>query len=132
MIGAPPEADDPTQRADWHLIVRTRGGKVSILKNLTLRMAREARQRLRPRSEVEHENAAKVAAIRGETMGYSSWSWTPTDSDIEQSDIIGPESWDGCKGAMQHDMERVDAEWSPDWAVCRHCGHGRVMKPEGA
>lgn len=85
-------SDDPIERAarevdaerkDWHVIVKTYGGTVSMLRNLSLREAVEARSRLLP----VHSNQLRVAM-----GGGGSFTVNPP-SDIHSSWIIGPEGW---------------------------------------
>lgn len=111
------------QRADWHVVTRTEGGAVSILKNLDLKTAVKARQRLKPRSEVLLD---QVRANPGRSFGY-----TVQSSDIIQSDIIGPDEWDGCTKALFHIWMKVrDEEANGFFAQlqeCNHCAESRVV-----
>lgn len=74
----------------WHLMVRTRGGKVSIMKNLDAPTARQAYQRLCPDTHpVEYINLPEKGGMSwGDGLRYCS------DSDIERVSILGPEGAD--------------------------------------
>lgn len=65
---------------DWHILVKTRGGTVSLLKNLTEEVARETMQRLTP-----YWRRPDVKLPQGGVMYVSQ------DSDIEQLEAFGPE-----------------------------------------
>ena len=89
-------------RHDWHIVTRTRGGTVSILQNMTLRVAAETEHRLTP--------------IRSAGMSFCH------DGDIEQIEVIGPEGWDGCRVAARHDWKENQ--------TCALCGAFDWRRPE--
>lgn len=77
----------------WHILTVTRGGTVSILKNLDAPTARQTYQRLRPDSRPTKSINRPVLP---ESQGIS-WSggWGHCgDGDITKVDIIGPEGAD--------------------------------------
>lgn len=59
---------------DWHVITVTRGGTVSILRNLDEVTAREAMSRLDPHSEVNFQTGMRIAR----------------DGDIKTVHLLGP------------------------------------------
>lgn len=71
----------------WHILVVTRGGKVSILKNLDAPTARQAYRSLKPDSRpVEFNNWPENGSWQ------SSGGFRPSsDGDIVRVEILGPE-----------------------------------------
>jgi hypothetical protein len=65
--------------AIWHVLIRTHGGTVSILKNLTEHAARETMQRLTPywQRPVYRSEVIAMHQVR--------------DSDVDQLEAFGPE-----------------------------------------
>lgn len=83
----------PDAEGEWHLVCITRKGKVSMLKNLDLRTARETYKRLLPSTyPVDH----RFCEICDKESG-GSWSWgggycSSSDSDrLEKVEALGPE-----------------------------------------
>jgi len=81
----------------WHILTVTRGGKVSMIKNLDAPTARQSYRRLRPdRHPKEYINIPESGSWTRNSISHCS------DSDIEKVDIIGPEGcelkpWEGVK-----------------------------------
>ncbi len=82
-----------SQPTDWHLICITRNGKVSILKNLDLRTARETYKKLQPETRPKEYIYPEC----------SSWSWSgggfiiyesSNDDKLDKVEAIGPEGVD--------------------------------------
>jgi hypothetical protein len=70
----------------WHLLCRTEGGKVSILKNLDAPTARQAYRKLRPDTK-----PAKYLRRPKGGVGWSGGLFQVSDSHIRSVDILGPE-----------------------------------------
>lgn len=85
----------------WHLLCRTYGGKVSIIKNLDAPSARQAYQKLLPRSHPErYLNPPKNGSINWGSGGC----FGPSDNAIDRVDILGPEGveLDPWRGVEPH------------------------------
>ena len=77
----------------WHIMTVTRGGTVSLLRNLDAPTARAAYQRLRP-NEWPQKYVGLPEADDPDFKGGFSWSSmgrTCRDGDIEKVEILGPE-----------------------------------------
>src|ERR1044072_1394313 len=70
--GSPAKPSIPNAGGEWHLVCITKKGKVSILKNLDLRSAREAYKRLLPGTYPEdHQFCAECSKESGGLFNYS-------------------------------------------------------------
>lgn len=101
---------------NWHVLTVTRGGTVSLLRNMPLLLAHETAKRLDPWQ----------SRVSGEI-------YLCNDGDIERIEVLGPEGWDGCKTAMQHSFLNVkitETESGPNKGrkyrsgSCSTCGYG--------
>lgn len=77
---------DP-ERKDWHVLIHTYGGAVSLIQNLTLHTAREVVLRT-PKAHIE---GYATGSPHG---GVGRWTTTNPPSDIRSISIIGPEGWE--------------------------------------
>jgi hypothetical protein len=64
--------------SEWNILTVTRGGTVSLLKNLTEEVARETMQRLTP-------------WYRRPDCPRGRYSWRGRDSDLEKLEAFGPQ-----------------------------------------
>lgn len=93
----------------WHLLVRTRGGAVSILKNLDAPTARQAFQRLKPGTRPRrYINQTREAWAYG--AGHVS------EHEIDTVDILGPEGaqldpWRGVEPLVIELRQRMTGDW---------------------
>ena len=102
----------------WNIMTRTRGGTVSLLKNLTEDQARNAMQRLRrPFDEgdpwdidrrISRERQARKAGARGDLPSMGGW-YIGSDGDLEQVECWGP------PGAKLVVWPKPD-DWDERWA----------------
>lgn len=82
--------------SEWHLICITRKGKVSILKNLDLRSARETYKKLLPSTHPEdHQFCEECSKKNGGGFCYSSgWCSSSNEDRLDRIEIVGPEGAD--------------------------------------
>lgn len=107
----PAAEQDPLQRLDWSVMIKTRAGVVSLLRNLNLRDA------------VKAYDAA-------ETKHPFNVFYTVQSYDVVERQIIGPEGWDGCRVAMHHnfDLKEKTCDGGPNKGLryksgaCTLCG----------
>lgn len=93
------------RKEEWHLVCITRKGKVSILRNLDLRTARETYKRLLPGTHPEdHQFCEQCSKKNGGIRSWSGGGWcSSSDSDrLERVEAVGPEGvkldpWHGVK-----------------------------------
>jgi hypothetical protein len=86
--------DDPLFREDWDILVKTRDGVVSLIRNLSL------------------ADANRVANALQYQRGIA----------VDETKIIGPDDWDGCRKAMRHTwVENVRSERMVE-RECAICG----------
>lgn len=105
--------DHRLERNNWHVVFKTRNGTISFIRNLPLRLAVITMQELTPKRE-------------------PGVPYHTSDSDIQEMHLLGPEEWDGCKTAMNHEFEtpqKTLVSGGPNAgrvyvsAVCTACGH---------
>ncbi len=81
------EFDVRLEEGNWHVISRANNGTVSLLKNLSL------------------STAMKSAEWLGQQGARSGMSYTSGQSGhIEKVDVLGPDGWDGCMKAWNHEF----------------------------
>lgn len=83
-------AEDPLLKNDWSVLAVTRGGTVSLLRNMPLSLAVKTYESLDP--------------WKGRAEGW----YYASPGDIQTREIIGPDGWDGCKKDMRHDFDLKD------------------------
>lgn len=83
-IASVAQPDARLERKDWSVMTVSHGGKVSLIPNLSL------------------ANAVRLYASVIPDRG-SGW-YIVSDGDIDRREIIGPEGWDGCTKAFNHDL----------------------------
>lgn len=79
---------DSLLRNDWHVLVKTEGGNVSLIRNLPLAEAVQVYNALDP--------------FRGKVSGVL---YSVAKSDTASREILGPADWDGCHKAMKHQID---------------------------
>jgi hypothetical protein len=83
---------DPLLRNDWHVLTKTRGGTVSMVRNLPL------------------AEAVKVYGALDPWRGRpSNGMYYASAGDIDFREILGPAEWDGCHKAMKHQVDFKEA-----------------------
>lgn len=119
----------PAEKREWHLVCVTRKGKVSMLQNLTLTMARETYKRLRPDERPERHIWPEECVECGNS---GSWVWscgygyTSSGDGLERVDVIGPpgkqlDPWHGVKPIV------IDMTYR---AQCGRCGNNGRPRPD--
>lgn len=82
------------EKKEWHLVCVTRKGKVSMLQNLTMTVARETYKRLRPGEHPEDHKFEKCKVTGEKYCQFSDrggcWSYDSDDDHLDRVDIIGP------------------------------------------
>ncbi len=78
-------------RNDFHVVSKTRGGTVSIVRNLNLAQARALQERLLPKHDFSGQQTLK--RDDGSLMTISTRLYHVSDSDIVDVWILGPEGF---------------------------------------
>lgn len=107
---------------NWHVMTRSRGGTVSLIKNVSLRVASEIVRNVTPRWPVLPPGNQNSMVILGR----------PSDGEIVQTEILGPPGWDGCPAAFTHDWRPQDVNGQTFGNVeCEHCKAVRAVDADG-
>lgn len=82
---------DKVQEDNWHVLTKTEGGTISIIKNVNLRTAFQIYEKLNP--------------VRSGPGGFS---YSVNKNHVVMTEILGPEDWDGCPLAMKHVWGQIE------------------------